>query len=209
MTSILFLLHLLLAPSLAAQRVHVGAFAAYMSHGTYFDGPGGARFTNRDGVAAGFACDWSLLPALSVVLQGSVARSDWAFRQAPIVGDVDVGGARLWFADASFRLFPLDAWRPANTPTGPARGRAIRPFVQAGAGLVRYSVRNAILDEAASNVALTIGAGITVPLGPLRAELSVKDWIVSFSSVDEAGVIGAAGRRAHTLALLAGLSIGL
>jgi hypothetical protein len=207
--SILIVSSLILTSSLAAQRIHVGAAAAYMAHGTYFDGPGGARFTNRDGLAAVIFGDWALLPALSAVLQGSVARSDWAFRQVPIVGDLDVGGARLWFADAGVRFFPLELQRRTGSATGSLPRRGIRPFVQAGMGVVRYSISNAILDEAATNVAVTIGAGIAVPIGPLRAELSVKDWIVSFESVDEAGLIGAAGRRAHTLAVAAGLGIGL
>ena len=207
--SILIVVPLLLPPSLAGQRVHLGAAAAWMSHGTYFEGPGGARFTNRDGLAAGVTADWSLLPALSALVQGSVARSDWSFRDVPLVGDVDVGGARLWFADAGLRLFPLEVRRPAGSATAPLLRRGIRPFVQAGIGLVRYAVSNAILDEAATNVAGTIGAGITVSIGALRAELFIKDWIVSFESVDEAGFIGAAGRRAHTLALGAGLGIGL
>jgi hypothetical protein len=68
-------------------------------------------------------------------------------------------------------------------------------------------VNNSILDEHATNVALTLAGGLTVALGRLRGEVLVKDWISSFAGVD-LGIVGASGRRAHTIGFLAGLSLG-
>ena len=168
---------------LCAQRVHAGITAGYMAYGTYFEGPGEIRFSNRDGAALGVSANWSIRPILSIAVAASFARSDWTFREVPIAGDVDIGGARLWFADAGLRLFPFatgSSMPQRNRGTFP---RQVQPFVQAGGGLVRYSVNNSILDEHATNVALTLAGGLTVALGRLRGEVLVKDWISSFAGL--------------------------
>lgn len=206
--SILVLVHGVSAPPVVAQRAHAGVAAGYLAYGTYFEGPGEIRFSNRDGPTVGLSGDWSFRPILSLAVAASLARSDWTFREVPLVGEVNIGGARLWFADASLRLLPLGARGGTPRRTPGALLRDVQPFVQVGGGFVHYSVHNSVLDEHATNVALILGGGFTVALGRVRAELLVKDWISSFAGVD-AGVVGATGRRAHTIGIMAGLSLGL
>ena len=178
-------------------RLHLGPTVSYMAYGAYFEGPGSVRFSNEDGLAVGVQLDWRVSRRLGVAASGSRASSDWRFTGVPIVGTVDVGGATLWLADIGLRVELLP-------------DRRVRPFVQLGAGIIRYEASNALIDERATNVAAVGVLGATVRVGPhLRAELAVKDHYASFRSVDAVASVGAEGRRAHTLAVTAGASLGL
>jgi hypothetical protein len=199
---------LLLLPlsSMAAQesqispyRFHVTPTAGYLSYGAYFNGPAGLAFSNANGAAYGGQIDVVVWRNLSLV--GSVlhATSDWSFQGVPLVGTVNVGGANLWFYDAGARLqFPLGS------------RRSVAPFVEAGAGAIRYAVDNALLSGRATNFAITAGIGILARLNDrISLEGTVKDHAASFRSVDQASGFGVTGRWAHTVGFLAGLSIGL
>jgi hypothetical protein len=197
---------LLLPASLAAQdisnspyRFHVTPTAGYLSYGAYFNGPAGLAFSNANGAAYGGQLDFAVWRNLSLV--GSVlhATSDWSFQGVPLIGTVNVGGANLWFYDAGVRLhFPLGS------------RRSVAPFVEAGAGAIRYAVDNVLLTGHATNFALTAGVGVLARLSDrLSLEGTIKDHAASFRSVDQASGLGVTGRWAHTIGFLAGLSIGL
>jgi Outer membrane protein beta-barrel domain len=197
---------LLLPSSLAAQdlsnsprRFHVTPTAGYLSYGAYFNGPGGLSFSNQNGAAYGGQVDVTVWRNLSLV--GSVlhATSDWSFQGVPLIGSVNVGGANLWLYDAGLRLqFPLGATR------------TVAPFVEAGAGAIRYAVDNVLLTGHATNFAVTGGVGILARLNDrLSLEAKVKDHAASFRSVDQASAFGVTGRWAHTVGFLVGVGVGL
>jgi hypothetical protein len=127
------------------------------------------------------------------------ATSDWSFQEVPLIGSLTIGGASLWFFDAGLRLhFPLGTTR------------TVMPFVEAGAGAIRYAVNNPLLEGQATNLAFVGGLGVTTRIGErLGVEARVKDYYASFKSVDEAASLGVEGRRAHTVGFLVAVNIGL
>ncbi len=142
--------------------------------------------------------------ALAVVLAGAHARPAWRLTGVPLVGSVEVPGARLWFADAALR---------AHLPLGPA-ARVPVIFAQVGAGFAQYavatSVRGTAVNEHATNFAVASGAGLALPLTrQFAVEVMVKDYIASFKSVRDLAAFGIEGRRAHTVLLLVSARVGL
>lgn len=183
----------------SVQAVRIGPTAGYLTFGTYFSGPGGLRFSNDNAAAFGGELEFPVWRDLSVVGNVLHATSDWSFQEVPLIGSVTIGGASLWFFDAGLRLhFPLNS------------ARTVLPFVEAGAGAIRYAVNNSLLEGQATNLAMVGGLGVTTRIGErLGVEARVKDYFASFKSVDDAEALGVSGRRAHTVAFLVGVTIGL
>lgn len=183
----------------ATRLVEIIPTAGYLAFGTYFTGPGGVRFSNQDGFGYGAQIGITLYRNLSLI--GSVLHgtSDWSFESVPLVGRLTVDGASLWFFDAGLRLtIPLGASIPVSV------------FGQAGAGAIRYAVDNALFTGQATNFAFSGGVGLVTRLGGrVSLHALAKDYIASFRSVDDAAAFGIEGRRAHTVAVLLGLGVGL
>jgi hypothetical protein len=180
-------------------RVQLIPTAGYLTFGTYFTGPGGIQFSNQDGVAFGGQLAVTLWRHISLVGSVMHGSSDWSFESVPLVGSISIGGASLLFYDAGLRFsYPLGRFSPVSA------------VGQVTAGAIRYSVDHPLFTGAATNVALSAGAGVTARL-KRRVTLQVlfKDYVASFRSVDDAASFGVEGRRAHTLGLLLGLGIGL
>ena len=201
--TILVLILALPGYSLAAQQspsvqaLRIGPTAGYLTFGTYFTGPGGLRFSNDNAAAFGGGLEFPIWRDLSVVGNVLHATSDWSFQEVPLIGSLTIGGASLWFFDAGLRLHvPL--------------GSTILPFVEAGAGAIRYAVNNPLLEGNATNLAFVGGLGVATRIGErIGLEARVKDYFASFKSVDEAASLGVEGRRAHTVGFLLGINIGL
>ncbi len=183
----------------SVQAIRIGPTAGYLTFGPYFTGPGGLQFSNDNSAAFGGGLEFPVWRDLSVVGNVLHATSDWSFQEVPLIGSLTIGGASLWFFDAGLRLhFPLGS------------ARTVLPFVEAGAGAIRYAVNNSLLEGQATNLALVGGLGITTRIGErLGVEARVKDYFASFKSVDDAAALGVTGRRAHTVGFLVGLTIGL
>jgi hypothetical protein len=185
--------------SSSVQALRIGPTAGYLTFGTYFTGPGGLRFSNDNAAAFGGELEFPVWRDLSVVGNVLHATSDWSFQEVPLIGSLTIGGASLWFFDAGLRLhFPLES------------GRTVLPFVEAGAGAIRYAVNNPVLEGNATNLAFVGGLGVATRIGErIGVEARVKDYFASFKSVDEAASLGVEGRRAHTVGFLLGINIGL
>jgi hypothetical protein len=179
--------------------LRLGPTAGYLTFGTYFTGPGGLRFSNDNAVGFGAELDFPVWRNLSLVGNVLRATSDWGFEEVPFVGSVTLGGASLWFFDAGLRFhFPL------------GQARTVLPFIEAGAGAIRYAVNNDLLIGDATNFAFVGGLGVYTRLGDrFGFTVRVKDYLASFRSVDDAAALGVRGRRAHTVGFLLGLNISL
>jgi hypothetical protein len=186
-------------PPPSPTRIQLIPSVGYFTFGTYFTGPAGIQFSNQDGLAYGGQLAVTLWRNLSLV--GSILRgsSDWSFESVPLVGRISIGGASLLLYDAGLRF---------SQPLGASSPIAVAGQVTAGA--IRYSVEHPLLTGAATNFALSVGAGIAGRLkGRINLHLLVKDYIASFRSVDDAASFGVEGQRAHTLGVLLGIGIGL
>jgi len=183
----------------SVQALRLGPTAGYLTFGTYFTGPGGLQFSNDNAAAFGGGLEFPVWRDLSLVGNVLHATSDWSFQEVPLIGSLTLGGASLWFFDAGLRLhFPLGSTR------------TVLPFVEAGAGAIRYAVNNPLLEGQATNLAFVGGLGVTTRIGErLGVEARVKDYFASFKSVDEAAALGVNGQRAHTVGFLVGVSVGL
>jgi hypothetical protein len=171
----------------------------YVVYGSYFSGPAGLEFSNDNGVAYGGELALHLARHFELFGSALHATSDWSFQGVPLLGSISVGGASLWFYDVGLR---------ARLPLGTS-GR-IWPFVQLGAGGIRYAVDNALLSDHATNFAYSGGLGVTALLSQrVSIQGLVKDYLASFKSVDEGAALGIQGRRAHTVGFLIGAGIGL
>ncbi|HEX2249776.1 MAG TPA: hypothetical protein VHH32_05470 [Gemmatimonadales bacterium] len=180
-------------------RIQLIPSVGYFTFGTYFTGPAGVRFSNQDGLAYGGQVAvtlWRHLALVGSVLRGS---SDWSFESVPLVGRISIGGAGLLLYDAGLRLgYPLGASSP------------VAAVGQVTAGAIRYSIDHPLLSGAATNFALSLGAGLSGRLTrTMSLHLLVKDYIASFRSVDEAASLGIEGQRAHTIGVLVAFGIGL
>jgi len=127
------------------------------------------------------------------------ASSNWSFDAIPLLGRVTVEGASLWFYDIGVR-----------GQTRLASSSPLSAFAQVGTGAIHYSVDNPLFSGSAFNISFAAGVGLIANLGE-RVSLQglLKDYYASFRSVDDAAAYGVEGQRAHTLALLFGLGIGL
>jgi hypothetical protein len=199
----------LLTPFLAAhpqsrsptprQSVELSVVTGPIDYGTYFTGPAGIRFSNEDGFGYGGQLSvrvWRNLSVVGAVLHGS---SNWKFEEVPLVGSVTLNGASLWFFDLGPRVtVPLGSEVPVSL------------IAQATIGAIHYAIDNPLFVGETPNLAFGGGAGLAVQLGKrARVQALVKDYIASFRSVKDAEFIGVEGQRAHTIAVLVGLGIGL
>jgi hypothetical protein len=181
------------------QSVELSLVTGHLDYGTYFTGPGGIRFSNEDGFGYGGQLSvrvWKNLSVVGTVLHGS---SNWTFEEVPLVGSVTFNGASLWFFDAGPRV---------TVPLG--SGVPVALLAQATVGAIHYAVDNPLFVGDTPNLAFGGGAGLVIRLGRrARVQALVKDYIASFRSVQDAAFLGVEGQRAHTIAVLLGLGVGL
>lgn len=192
-----------LTPSIAVAqgnrppRVQVTAGGGFLTSGAYFTGPGHLALDNSDAFTGLVQVIVPVRPFVRLVAGGAYASPTWRLSGIPLVGSIGVDGASLWFADAAVRgEVPI---RRTGSP-GPTA------FAQAGVGVAHFALSTAVLDRAvdgsATNLALSLGAGLGVPLTRrVGLELLAKDYIVSFKSVHELDALGIQGRRTHTFVL--------
>jgi hypothetical protein len=187
------------ATSSSSPSVELSLLTGHLDYGTYFTGPGGIRFSNEDGLGYGGQLSfrvWRNLSVVGSVLHGS---SNWRFEEIPLVGLVTLNGAKLWLFDVGPRLMvPLGSTVP------------VALIAQATIGAIHYAVDNPLFAGETPNLAFSGGAGLVVQLGGrARVQALVKDYVASFRSVKDAEFLGVEGRRAHTIAVLIGLGLGL
>lgn len=185
------------APALApTPGPSISPYAGYMMFGDIVDGPLGTTLTNSSGPVYGLQANLPLGSMVSVV--GNVAYSEPDLRfGVPILGGVDLGKSKVWMYDGGLQLSAASA-----------RGaRSITPFIQVGAGGMRYDVQVAGISRTTSNIAFNAGLGADIPLARnLGLRLFAKDYIGKLD-VNEASGIDYEAKTSHNVALSAGLKL--
>lgn len=174
----------------------ISPYAGYMMFGDIVDGPLGTSLTSSSGTVYGAQANLPLGSVVSLVGNVGYAQPDLRIG-VPILGGITFGKSQVWMYDAGLQL------------SAPAlRGeRAITPFVQVGAGGMRYNVEVAGINRTASNIAFNAGVGADVPLTQnLALRLFAKDYIGKFD-VNEAAGIDYDAKTSHNVALSAGLKL--
>ncbi len=191
----------------AAQRIHrsapaaslsVSPYAGYMTFGTLVDGPLNTSVTSASAPVYGAQLNLPLGNTLSIV--GNVAYTEPDLRFGiPILGSISFGKSDVWLYDAGLQL---------SAPGYGSGDRGIFPFVQVGAGAMRYDVQFSGLSRTATNAAYTAGIGADIPLAPnIGVRLVARDYIGKFD-FNEATSVDVETKTSHNVALSAGLKLG-
>lgn len=190
-----------LARPAQAQRpsvVRVTPYVGYLTFGDYADGPIGTRISNESSAMYGVTLGLDLAPTVSLV--GNIGYTDSNVRVGlPLIGGVSIADSKVLLYDAGLQL---------RLPTLSSLGTGIAPFVEAGAGAIRYEVRTGPLTTNATNFAGNIGAGVDLQLNRnIGLRGAVKDYIGKFD-FREATSFDLNSRVAHNVAFTVGLTVG-
>jgi hypothetical protein len=176
--------------------LHLSPYAGVMVFGSYLNGPLNTTLTNKPGMLYGTQVGLSLSPELSLV--GNVGYTSSSIDVGlPIIGGISVGHSSTLIYDADLE-YQLGAMRSGST--------VLSPFVQAGAGAMRYDIKAVdILTTTSTNLAGNVGLGADIAMGKgMAVRLLAKDYIGKFNFKDAIGV-DVSGSTAHNFGLTAGM----
>jgi Outer membrane protein beta-barrel domain len=170
-------------------------YVGYMVFGSLMDGPLGTSIGNAPAPVFGAQLGMRLAPNISLVGNVAAASSDIK-AGIPIIGGLSVAHSNLLLYDGGLQL---------DVPVMMIAGTSMSPFVQAGAGAMRYEISQSFLSTNATNFAGNVGIGADVAIGNnIGVRLMAKDYIGKFDFKD-ATFIDYEGKTANSVAFSAGL----
>lgn len=189
------------APLAHAQRptvARVTPYVGYMNFGSYVDGPIGTRISNSPSAIYGVGVGLDLSRNVSLV--GNIGYTDSNIRVGlPIIGGVNIADSKVLLYDGGLEF---------RMPTS-SLGTGIVPWVQVGAGAIRYEVRTGPLTTNATNFAGNFGGGLDLQLNrSIGIRAGVKDYVGKFD-FKEATSFDLHNKVSHNVALTLGLTLGL
>lgn len=185
------------APPATGTAFELTPYAGYMIFGDYLKGPLGTSISNAPGPIYGAQLGMKLAPNISLVGNLGYTSSDIKVG-VPILGGVSIAHSSTLLYDGGLQFdFPL-----ASTS-----GVAFKPFIQVGAGAMRYDISESILQTNTTNFAGNAGLGADITLGQgLGLRLMAKDYIGKFNFKD-ATDLNISGETSQNFALSAGLRL--
>ena len=148
-------------------------YVGYMLFGNYLSGPLGTSVSNAPAPLVGAELGMKLTPNLSLVGDLATTSSDIQ-AGIPLLGGVSVAQSRVVMYDAGLQL---------ALPLSTAMGAQMTPFLQAGAGAMRYDIRQSGINTTATNFAANVGAGVDFAVGRgVGVRLVAKDYIGRFDA---------------------------
>jgi hypothetical protein len=178
----------------------IAPYVGYMNFGDYFESANNVEFSNENGALYGAQAQLDLGRYISLTGNFGYSSSKFTFENYYGAGqNLNVNDVGVWLYDGGIQLrMPL----PQNASSG------ISPFVQAGAGAIRWSSDNDdITSQSSTNAAFNFGGGIDWQLGKLGIRLMAKDYVTSLDWSDF-GNVELDDTQAHNWALTAGFKIG-
>lgn len=191
----------LVAPLARAQRptvARVTPYVGYMNFGSYVDGPIGTRISNSPSAIFGVGVGLDVSRNFSLV--GNIGYTDSNVRVGlPIIGGINIADSKVLLYDGGLEF---------RMPTT-SLGTGIVPWVQVGAGAIRYEVRTGPLTTNATNFAGNFGGGLDLQLNrSIGVRAGVKDYVGKFD-FKEATSFDLHNKVSHNVALTVGLTLGL
>ncbi|MCC6927669.1 MAG: outer membrane beta-barrel protein [Gemmatimonadaceae bacterium] len=173
-------------------------YVGYMAFGDYVDGPIGTRITNSNSALYGVTAGLDLSRNVSLV--GNIGYTDSNVRVGlPIIGGVNIADSKVLLYDGGLQF---------RLPQGGALGTGIAPFVEVGAGAIRYEVRTGPLTTNATNFAGNFGGGLDLQLNrSIALRGAVKDYVGKFD-FHEATSFDLSSKVAHNVAFTVGITLG-
>jgi hypothetical protein len=173
----------------------VTPYVGYMVFGDYISGPFGTSLSNAPAPVYGAQLGMHLTPSLSVIGNLATTSSD-VKAGIPFLGGLSVAQSRMVMYDGGLQL---------DIPVTTIAGTAMRPFIQAGAGAIRYDITQSLLSVKATNFAGNVGVGADITLGnDVGLRLMAKDYVGKFD-FKEATLMDFEGKTANNFAFSAGV----
>ena len=170
-------------------------YVGYMVFGNYMSGPLGSSVSNAPAPLIGAELGMKITPNLSLVGNLATASSDIQ-AGLPILGGISVAHSRLVMYDAGLQL---------ALPLTTAMGTQMTPFLQAGAGAMRYDITQSIVNTTTTNFAANVGAGVDFAVGRgVGVRVMAKDYIGKFDA-QQATYLDVGKNTTHNFAFNAGL----
>jgi hypothetical protein len=172
-------------------------YVGYMVFGSLVDGPLGTSLSNAPAPVYGAQLGMRLAPSVSLV--GNLATSSSDIEAGiPILGGLSVAKSRVVLFDGGLQL---------DIPVTSVAGTAVSPFIQAGAGAIRYDITQSFVDVTSTSFAANVGLGADMAIGNnMGIRLMAKDYIGKFDFKD-ATFIDFEGKTANNFAFSAGLRL--
>jgi hypothetical protein len=146
-------------------------YVGYMFFGDYLSGPLGTSVTNAPAPVFGAQLGMKLAPNFSIIGNVATASSDIQ-AGIPILGGVSLAQSRVQMFDAGLEL---------ALPLASMSGTALTPFIQAGAGAMRYEITQSFITTSSTNFAANVGLGADVSVGRgVGVRVMAKDYIGQF-----------------------------
>ena len=181
-------------PTVARITPYVG----YMTFGNFASGPIGTRIANQATAVYGAELGIDISP--NVALVGNIGYADSNIQVGlPIIGGISIADSKVLMYDGGVQL---------RLPATTALGAGLVPFVQGGAGAIRYEIRTGPLTTKSTNFAFNAGGGLDLQLSrSLGIRAMAKDYIGKFD-FKEATSLNLHGKTANNWAYSVGLNLG-
>ena len=178
----------------------IAPYIGYMNFGDYFETTNNVEFSNENGALYGAQAQLDLGRYFSLVGNFGYTSSKFTFENYYGSGQsLNLDNVGVWLYDGGVQL---------RMPLKPEATSGFSPFVQAGAGAIRYSSESDdIASSSATNAAFNYGAGVDWQLGKLGIRLMAKDYVTSLDWNDF-GNVELEDTKAHNWGLTAGFKIG-
>lgn len=199
-------------PAAAQYRVHYGwnrpaaptepmitPYGGYMSLGHYVNGPLGNSVSGADASLVGVQVTLPLTQNVALVGNVGHANSSLVFN-VPAGGGPTIGNSGVWLYDGDLQL---------SSPFRGAGGHWVNPFIQVGAGAIRYATQNTLGSTSATNFAFNAGLGLDYYLARnIGLRILAKDYVGHWTFVP-AAPFESGDRFTDNLSITGGLNIGL
>lgn len=183
------------APLATATVFDVTPYAGYMVFGNFMNGPLGTSVSNAPAPLVGAQLGMKLSPNLSVIANLATASSDIQ-AGVPFFGGVSLAQSRVVMYDAGLQL---------DLPITTMSGIELSPYLQAGAGAMRYDITESLLSTTSTNVAGNVGLGADISVGRgVGIRLMARDYIGKFDA-QQATSFDINTNVTHNIAGIAGL----
>ena len=184
-------------PRAAGPLFEFTPYAGYMKFGNLVDGPLGTSITTAGGPMYGAQLGINVTKNVAVI--GNVARASGDLQVGlPFIGGYSIGKSSAWLYDGGLQL---------SAPLGAATSLPITPFVQVGAGAMRYDVGASVVNTTATNFTYNAGLGADVAIGKaLSLRVMAKDYVGKFDAQQATG-FDVGSKTTNNWALSAGLKL--
>jgi hypothetical protein len=174
-------------------------YFGYMNMGRYDDGPLGQSVGGGDAGLVGAQLTLPLSPFVALVGNVGHANSNMVFID-PVTGGPSMGTTGAWIFDGDLQL---------SSPFRGSGGHWIEPFVQLGAGAMRYSTEYSTGDASSTNFAFNGGIGLNYEITRrIGFQLLAKDYVGHWDTQPQFP-FDSGDRFTNNYAITAGLNVGL